>query len=154
MVMPPFHKILVAVDFSGFAAEAVRVAAGLSKLCDAPLTLVHVYQLPIYPLPPEGMIFPPPEVLAEQQAGIDRELARAAAEATAAGAVAVTTTVRQGPPAEEIVELARADGYDLICMGTHGRTGIKHILLGSVAEQVVRRAPCAVLTIRPSASGG
>ena len=150
--MRPFRKILVAADFSGYAAEAVRIASELSKLCDAPLTLVHVYQLPIYPLAPEGIIVPiSDETIADNLASLDRDLATVAAQATEAGAVAVDTKVRHGVPAVEIIEHARDNDFDLIALGTRGRTGLKHVLLGSVASNVVRRAPCAVLTVRPPA---
>ena len=145
--MSTFRKILVPVDFSEHSDEAVRVASDLAKLCGAPLTLVHVYQLPVYPLP-EGAIFPPPEAVAEQLTTAGRDLDKLAATARAAGAPGVETVVRQGVPFSDIVAFARDGGFDLIVMGTHGRTGLKHLLIGSVAEKVVRKAPCAVLTIR------
>ncbi len=147
--MPAFHKILVAVDFSGHAAEAVRIASELSRLCGAPLTLAHVYQIPVFSLgPAEGAWSPPPEIIANQLASIELELARSVAQAKAAGAVGVERMVRQGVVADELIELVRAAGFDLIAMGTHGRSGLKHMLLGSIAEHVVRRATCAVLTAR------
>lgn len=146
--MAPFHKILVSTDFSPHSAEAVQVAAAMSKLCDAPLMIVTVYQLPIIPLVPEGALFPRPEDMVVDFERINKKLAEVAVEATAAGAIAVTTSLLQGAPFAEIIARARDGGFDLIVMGTHGRTGLKHALLGSVAEKVVRKAPCAVLTVR------
>ena len=64
------------------------------------------------------------------------------------GEVQVTTRIEVGRPAAAIVRLASEGGADMVVMGTHGRTGLKHALLGSVAEKVVRKAPCAVLTVR------
>ena len=61
----------------------------------------------------------------------------------------VTSLVRFGDPAEEITELARSANVDIVAMATHGQTGLRHLLLGSVAERVVRTAPCPVLTLRP-----
>ena len=75
-------------------------------------------------------------------------LEESAARATSSGAVGVEAKLVEGVPFKEIISFARAGNYDLIVMGTHGRSGLKHALLGSVAEKVVRKAPCAVLTVR------
>jgi nucleotide-binding universal stress UspA family protein len=69
-------------------------------------------------------------------------------DAAQAGAGEVSSSLRQGAPFDEIIANAREGGFDLIVMGTHGGSGLKHVLLGSVAEKVVRKAPCAVLTVR------
>ena len=66
--------------------------------------------------------------------------------------VGVGTTVLRGQPAHTIVEHATTGGFDLVVMGTHGRTGVSHMFTGSVAERVVRRAPCPVMTVRERAS--
>jgi universal stress protein A len=146
--MSTFHKILVATDFSPHSAEALRVAVSLSKLCAAPLTILAVYQPEIYPLVPDGALFPRPEDVAADVGRISERLLQLKTEASAAGAIEVATSMRQGPPFSEIIAAAREAAADLVVVGTHGRTGLKHALLGSVAEKVVRKAPCAVLTVR------
>jgi nucleotide-binding universal stress UspA family protein len=145
--MKPFQKILVPTDFSAHSAEAVRFAADLSKRYEASVSLVHLYQPIAYAIPDGIMIFPAPQ-LADMLAEFQKLLDLARQEALAAGAVQVDTQLLQGVIHSEIVNVARQGAYDLIIMGTHGRTGIKHALIGSVAEKIVRTAPCPVLTVR------
>jgi len=145
--MPPFHKILVPTDFSDHSNEAIRVASELSKLCGAPLTLLTVYDAAIVPLP-EGALFPSPGKMVEELTENDKLLHAAVLWARDAGAIEVSTLSTQGSPVEEILTRASTDGYDLIVMGTHGRSGLRHAIFGSVAEKVVNKATCAVLTVR------
>lgn len=145
--MAPFHRILVPIDFSVHSTEALRVAAQLAQLCDARITLLHVYEVRAYPIL-EGMIAPSPGQLAEMLVATRTLVDRAAEQTRAAGAPDVTRDLVEGSPFAEIVRYARTNGHDLIVMGTHGHTGLRHALLGSVAERVVRKAPCAVLTVR------
>lgn len=147
--MKPFSKILVPVDFSTHSAEAVRYAADLSRRYEASVTLAHVYQPIAYPLP-EGFVLHTAAQLANMMLEFGKLLEAAKADAEAAGALRVETEMLQGIASSEIVRFAGESGHDLIVMGTHGRTGIKHALLGSVAEKVVREAPCPVLTLRAS----
>lgn len=146
--MSPFHKILVPTDFSQHSAEAVRTAAALSKLCHAPLTLLTVYQPMAVPLVPEGVLMATPAAMQKDYAEAERQLAEAVKAAKAAGAIEVASVLGQGAIFDEIIARARDGGFDLIVMGTHGRTGLKHAFLGSVAEKIVQKAPCAVLTVR------
>jgi universal stress protein A len=146
--MTPFQKILVPTDFSPHSGEAMRVACSLSKAFSAPLTLLAVYQPAIMPLVPEGALFPRPEDLAADVARANARLNEWVKEAMAGGAVEASASLRQGVPFAEIIAEARSGAFDLIVMGTHGRTGLSHALLGSVTEKVVRKAPCAVLTVR------
>jgi nucleotide-binding universal stress UspA family protein len=88
-----------------------------------------------------------PELLQSLIAGAERQLARLKDSAAALGIAAETAVIR-GRPAPSIIEHAKDGGFDLIVMGTHGRTGLSHVVIGSVAERVVRTAPCPVLTIR------
>lgn len=145
--MKPFGRILVPVDFSAHSAEAIRCAADLSPRYDAPVTLVHVFQPVEYALP-EGYVLFATSQLASMMAEFEKQLDAAKADAEAAGALRVETKLLQGMVSSEIVTFAEGSGHDLIVMGTHGRTGLRRALLGSVAEQVVRRAPCPVLTVR------
>lgn len=140
-----FRKILCPVDFSADAREARRLAIEMSG-SDTQLVLVHVWQPP-YVYGMDGG--PPGPILVETQSLAEGDLARWKVDAEHLGARQVSTVLAIGAPWHEIVELARRDpAIDLIVMGTHGRTGIKHALLGSVAEKVVRHAPCPVLVVR------
>ena len=147
--MTPFKKILVPVDFSGCSAEAVRAGAELAQRFDAELVVVHVFE-PILYTTPDGYPFLMPEQIESLLADYAKALERAKLDAQAAGAKRVQVQELQGFAASEIIAHATRGGFDLIVLGTHGRTGIKHALLGSVAEKVVRTAPCPVLTVRSS----
>ena len=145
--MAPFQKILVPVDFSKYSHRALEVACQLAKSFNAPITLFHAYVIPTYPLP-EGYVLASAETVAELMDKTQRALNDVKARALDLGAPKVDVILAEGVAFAEIVRTAREKSFDLICMGTHGRTGLKHALLGSVAEKVVRKAPCAVLTVR------
>jgi nucleotide-binding universal stress UspA family protein len=145
--MTAFSKILVPVDFSAHSDEAIRVAADFSQRYDASVTLAHVYEIVAYALP-DGYVLQTPAQLANLLTEFEKRLSEAKAQAIAAGARRVETVQLQGAPATEIVDYARAQAFDLIVMGTHGRTGLGHALLGSVAERVLRHTPCPVLTVK------
>ena len=150
-----FKKILVGTDFSEPSDAARRTAVELARRLGAELEIVHVEEpLPAYAFS-EGALPDLPRLQEEVRNWAERELEQQAKEARAAG-VPVTTAVLLGTPANAIVEKARADGADLIVAGTHGRTGLERVLLGSVAERIVRNAPCPVLTVRntPGAQQG
>jgi nucleotide-binding universal stress UspA family protein len=142
-----FQKILVPTDFSADAEEALRLASELSRGYSATLTLIHVYDPIAYPLPDGYMMYTPGQ-LSHMLAEFDKRLARAKESAKAAGALEVTTRLLQGSTAAEIVRFAQDEGYDVIVIGTHGRTGIPRLLLGSIAERVVQTAACPVLTVK------
>ena len=145
--MPALRKILVPIDFSAHSADATAWAADLARRYDASVTLVHVYQ-PVSMALPEGYVLMSANALADLLTELDAALAQARKDLEATERVTAETMLLQGVPFAEIVQFARDGHYDLIVMGTHGRTGFKHALLGSVAEKVVRKAPCPVLTIR------
>ena len=143
--MSIYKTILCAVDFSRCSQDALNVAIELSSGGNAALTIAHVWQPP-YSTPEMAISG---EVV---QAIIDdatSSLAKYSAQAKAAGVTHVDTALITGVPWAEIVSVVeRQPSFDLIVMGTHGRTGIKHVLIGSVAERVVRHARCAVLVVR------
>jgi nucleotide-binding universal stress UspA family protein len=149
--MKQFQKILVPVDFSACSAEAVRVAADLSQRYTAEVTLVNVFE-PMTYTNPEGYPFYLPGQFELLMAEHKKALAKATQEAEAAGALHVKTEQLEGSPTAEIVGYARVENFDLIVIGTHGRTGFKHALLGSVAERVARTATCPVLTVHAAAA--
>jgi nucleotide-binding universal stress UspA family protein len=141
-----FKKVLVAVDFSGPSRTALQSAAEMAVDSGAELVLVHVWEptAQLYGMPAFPVAFAD-DYIAEAKQGV--ESAKQDAERT--GAKRVSTLVLTGTPWHEIVELLRKDhGYDLVVVGTHGRTGLKHVLLGSVAERIVRHSPVPVLVIR------
>jgi len=145
--MKPVKKILVPVDFSAHSTEAVRFAADLARRFEASLTLVHVYQPMTYVLP-EGYVLLGPAQLEELLGQFKAKLADAKRDALALGAPRVESVLLEGGVISELMRYAAEGGCDMIVMGTHGRTGWKHMLIGSVAENVVRTAPCPVLTVR------
>lgn len=140
-----FRKILCPTDFSEGAREALRLA--IRELGpDGQLVLAHVWQPPYLYGPDSGI---PGSMFVETRTIAENELEKWRLEAVQLGARRVTTVSVTGAPWHEIVELARRDPeIDLIAMGTHGRTGLRHVLLGSVAEKVVRHAPGPVLAAR------
>ncbi len=140
-------NILCPVDFSEPSREALHYAVDLAVQFGARLTLLNVYQIPGYALP-EGVVIATPDVLTELVDSIEKQLDRWAEMARTQGAHDVRVRSELGTPHTEIDRVAKEAGHDLIVIGTHGRTGLKHVLLGSVAERVVRTAPCPVLTVR------
>ncbi|HUQ06713.1 MAG TPA: universal stress protein [Kofleriaceae bacterium] len=146
--MSPFKKLLAPIDFSPHSDEALRVACQLAETFDAPLTLVHVFAAPVYPTP-DGSVVAFPSSYAELVQAANTQVEKVvAAIKRDHNAVRVDGRTLEGVAFREIIGFARKSDTDLIVLGTHGRTGIKHVLLGSVAERVVRKAPCAVLTVR------
>ena len=145
--MKPFEKILVPVDFSPYSSAAIAAAVDLSRRYDGIVTLLHVFE-PGRLVVPDGLMFYMPGQLENLLAEYAKLLEKTKAETQAAGALRIETRQAQGIASDEIVELARSEKFDLIVMGTHGRTGVKHALIGSVAERVVRTAPCPVLTVK------
>lgn len=142
----PWKKILCPVDFSEGSRLSVETAAKMAKEADAELVLANVLGLPVY-----YMVEPiayPPSFINDLAAAADTGLGRWKEEALKQGATRLSTVLLRGDAAHEVVELAKRDAFDLIVIGTHGRTGLRHVLLGSVAEKVVRHAPCPVLVVR------
>src|SRR6266545_4602736 len=146
----PTHHILVPIDFSTYAEQALDYAIGLARTLNARLTVLHVIQ----PVPMAGVdmgVALPETYLQELEAAVQGSMEDALARVTAAGLTG-ERVVLYGVPFQEIVETAKARQVDLIVMGTHGRTGLMYVLLGSVAEKVVRLAPCSALVVRPVAN--
>jgi nucleotide-binding universal stress UspA family protein len=139
--MLPLHTLLHPTDFSERSEYAFRLACSLARDYGARLVVLHVVTPPVV-IYGEGVVPPEPEMFrAEAQEKLNR------LEAPAPG-VGMERRLTEGDPVAEILRLARESGADLIVLGTHGRTGLGRLLMGSVAEQVVRQAPCPVLTIR------
>jgi len=153
--MSSISRILVTTDFSEISKDAFSLAVEMAKVFRAKITILHVFEEDLVAVYPMIAGYMQPEVI---EAGRYREEARkrseealqALAKDLAKKGVAVDTMLRAGTkPFIEIVRAAREIPADLVVMATHGRTGLKYVLIGSTAERVVRKAPCAVLTVKP-----
>jgi nucleotide-binding universal stress UspA family protein len=145
--MSRFRRILHASDFSPASRPAFRRAVDLARANRSHLTIVHVYA-PVVPMVGEGYAMPQlyERMLADARAHAQRQLDRLVAKARQAGARAKGLLV-EGVP-HRIVRAARSTRADVVVLGTHGRTGLGRLFLGSVAARVVTLAPCPVLTVR------
>jgi nucleotide-binding universal stress UspA family protein len=145
--MQQFKRIVVGTDGSGHAEVAVQKAFSLADLLKTPVVAVYVVD-PVHfqGFPPDSVVADMTKILREEA---DRVMGEVRQRAEAAG-IKLQTMVREGRPAEELCTVAKAD--DLIVVATHGRRGLGRILLGSVAENVVRHAPCPVLVVRDPAA--
>jgi nucleotide-binding universal stress UspA family protein len=139
---------LKAIDFSEQSRLAMREATRIAARDGAGLTLLHVGESPVIGADTEGAPSTIEEVEMQLRRDVEPAMATAKAEAEAEG-ISVETVVVFGKPPDEIVRRAEARGFDLVVVGTHGRTGFRRFVLGSVAEHVVRGAPCSVLVFRP-----
>ena len=156
--MISLQRILFPTDFSLGAAEAQQYACELSHRFQSELHLIYVLEDPLVAAPDfvMGMALPPAIKDAPAKAHREEEqdlLQRLEELISSAEPKPIRTvrTVRFGSPFVEIIRYAKTHNIDLIVMGTHGRGPIAHMLMGSVAERVVRKAPCPVLTVRHAA---
>jgi nucleotide-binding universal stress UspA family protein len=142
------RSILAPADFSAHSERAVAYACGLAERLDAELHLLHVLS-EILPAGPDPLLMPvmPPEYYEENEERASETLGRLLQPGWGSPQ-SIVTSVRWGSPVEGIVAYAAELRVDLLVIATHGRTGLSHVLLGSVAERIVREAPCPVLTIR------
>jgi nucleotide-binding universal stress UspA family protein len=148
--MIALRRILVPTDFSENSNRAVRFAAELAEKFQSELVFLHVVQDLALVLP--DAVMPTPvatpnldDMIASAKTAIGNLVAQEKLERLNPKA-----EVRVGSPAAEIVAAATDLKADLLCISTHGRTGLAHLLLGSVAEKIIRHAPCPVLTVRPT----
>jgi nucleotide-binding universal stress UspA family protein len=142
-------RILVPVDFSAHSDEALRYAVSLASRFGASLELVHVVDDPFSSgaWGSEGYVPNVTDLFENLMADAQRRLSELK-DRVARDGIPVATAVLKGRPPQAIVEHAKNGRFDLVVMGTHGRAGLAHLFMGSVAEAVVRRAPCPVLTVR------
>jgi len=140
-------RILVPTDFSKHSANALKYAVALAEKFGAELYLFHVTQnlgVLIPDMVNVAPVLPPPDQMsAAAKAALDRVIRDNHLEH-----LTVYAETREGSPFYEIIQYARSANIDLIVMGTHGHSGLVHVLMGSVTEKVVRKAPCPVLTVR------
>jgi nucleotide-binding universal stress UspA family protein len=138
------NKILVPVDFSAASRAALKYAITFADRLHARLILFHASDVG-YAYTPDGYAIYDIPQLQESALEAARKQMGKLTRTTKFGAVKFETAVRIGPPAWKICDAAEEHGADLIITGTHGRTGLQRVLMGSTAEQVVRHAPCSVL---------
>ncbi len=140
------ERILVPIDFSDHASAVVEWATHLAEEHDSSMVLLHVYHLPVEFQQVEGAYLP-----ADFWTSVKEEAKRALDEygyKVRERGIPVDIVVREGYPATVIEEEVERQNADMIVIGSRGRTGLKHLLLGSVAERVVQKAPCPVLTVK------
>ncbi|HEX9740529.1 MAG TPA: universal stress protein [Ignavibacteriaceae bacterium] len=149
---PEINKVLVPIDFSDYSKTSLKYAVNFAEHFKASLILVYVIEPIIYP--PDfsmGQIaIPSPGIELDKRA--KEELDRLAEKEIPHG-LSVKKVIKTGKPFVEIIETASEENADLIIIATHGHSGVEHILFGSTAEKVVRKAPCPVLTLREPAKG-
>jgi nucleotide-binding universal stress UspA family protein len=148
MANAEWKRILCPIDFSDASRAAMETAADLAKRQGGRLTLFHAYPVPGYTFP-DGSFVASSKMLEELAEAARNHLEEWRRIATSLGLAEVQAVTAVGEPAAEIVAHARDNAIDLVVVGTHGRTGLTHAIMGSVAERVVRKAPCPVLTVRP-----
>lgn len=141
-------RICVPIDFSEESEHALRYALTFAEQFKAELHLLHVVQDIVPTVPEPGLaILPTDEIVRSLEKGAEEGLA-SLPSAEWAGKIGIVRAVRHGVPFHEISQYAKQADIDLLVIATHGRTGLAHFLLGSVAERVVRSSPCPVLTVR------
>jgi nucleotide-binding universal stress UspA family protein len=145
--METIQKILVPIDFSDQSWRVLQLAAELCRKHEAAVTLLHVWDHEPVAAPVDRALYERQALSSEALSHLTRKMEMARHDLLANGAMQVDTSFEHGRPEREIVRFASTGGFSLVVMGTHGRTGYSHVLLGSVAERVVRRARCPVLTV-------
>jgi nucleotide-binding universal stress UspA family protein len=145
--MIELKRILVATDFSEASHVAVRYGRALSEAFRASLDVLHVMEDPFIYAPTSEGYLPPPQYFEEMEKTVQERLDQVIPAADRAK-TQTRLLIKKGSPFVEIIRHAKSENIDLIVMGTHGRGPIAHMLMGSVAEKVVRKAPCPVLTVR------
>ena len=145
--MRRIKKILVPTDLSEFSLAAIDYARSLANVYDATIYLVHAVDVvPVVSYPTIDFTL---ETSLQDEAERGREILEQFASRYLGDVEQVTAVVRRGVAYDEIMRLVNEEAIDLIVMATHGRTGLPHMIMGSVAEKVVRHSPVPVLTIKP-----
>jgi nucleotide-binding universal stress UspA family protein len=139
-----FRKILHPHDFSKFAVNAFHLACALARDHAAKVVVLHVNPLP----PPAPLPMGAARVFEDEELALEEKLQELKSPYPH---VDIEFIVQTGDVVEDVVRFAKAEDCDLIVMGTHGRTGVNRLLMGSVAEQVTRRADCPVVTVKSPA---
>lgn len=150
--MENINKILVPIDFSNYSKNALKYAVNFAKKFNSKIYLVYVVEPVIYPsdFSMGQVTFPVSDIEMNERAKDELE---SLAKTEIGSQFEVETVIKTGKPFVEINETASELDIDLIIIATHGHTGMEHLLFGSTAEKVVRKAPCPVLTLREPVKG-
>ena len=145
-------KILVPIDFSDYSRKALKYSVEFAEQFNSEITLVYVIEPIVYPadLSLDQMILPTPPIDFTKKSKTELE---ELAKEIIGEKLNYNIVIKTGKPFMEIIETAREIDADLIIIATHGHTGVEHLLFGSTAEKVVRKAPCPVLTLREPIKG-
>lgn len=141
------RKILVPIDFSEYSKKALHYAIPFARQFHAKILLLYVVEPTIYPADFSFGQIGMPNVENELRVKGEQELQELIAEEIK-GVVPAEGLVKVGLPFVEVVSYAKEEGIELIIVATHGHTGVEHVLFGSTAEKIVRKAPCPVLVVR------
>lgn len=149
--MLQIRKILVPVDFSRHSAKALDYAIELARKFDASIHILHSYPIHVGGVTPYGVAFP--ESLERDWRAAAQQQLDAWGDKVSAAGLEVSLSLTPMAAAEAVAETAEEIGADLVVMGTRGLSGLKHVLLGSVAERTLRSAPCPVLAVKDAGAG-
>lgn len=150
--MEQIKKILVPIDFSDYSKNALKYATRFAKQFNAKIYLIYVVEPMIYPADFSMGQVAIPSTDIDLHSRAEEELKKLSKDIIN-GSLKVEILIKTGKPFVEIIETASANDIDLIIIATHGHTGVEHLLFGSTAEKVVRKAPCPVLTLREPVKG-
>jgi len=143
--MLPIRTVLHPTDFSEHSDYAFRLASSLARDYGARVIVLHVLERPVLTYTGVMTAPPPPPPSAEQRQAVQEQLHRIKPPDVA---IVLEHLLEEGDPATAILQVAQDRQCELIVMGSHGRTGLGRLLMGSVAEQVLRKASCPVLTVK------
>jgi len=142
------RRIVVPQDFSDYSLHALKYAVTLAGLFNSELIILHVVEPIVYPADFSfGQVSIP--AMEEEIRKHSEEQLNELVTKEIPSSIKVTSIIKVGKPFIEIIEVAKTENADLIVISSHGRTGMDHVLFGSTADKVVRKAPCPVLTVRP-----
>ncbi|HPN38516.1 MAG TPA: universal stress protein [Melioribacteraceae bacterium] len=150
--MEMIKKILVPIDFSDYSKNALKYASQFAKFFNANITVIYVIEPLVYPSDFSLGQVAIPSVEYDMQDKAKEELERLVNEEFS-DLIKTELIIKAGKPFVEIIETAAEIDADLIIIATHGHTGVEHLLFGSTAEKVVRKAPCPVLSLRDPIKG-
>jgi nucleotide-binding universal stress UspA family protein len=150
--MQQISKLLVPVDFSDYSVSALKYAVDFAKTFNAKIIMIYVVEPMLYPADFSMGQIAVPDTSEDMAIRSKEELANLAKEHLGEE-IPHELIIKTGRPFMEIIETATEKDVDLIIIATHGHTGVEHLLFGSTAEKVVRKAPCPVLTLREPVKG-
>lgn len=150
--MKKIKSILVPIDFSGYSKHALTHAVDFAEVFNSTIHLVYVVEPSVYPADFSMGQIPVPAMEVEATERSQKDL-EDIAKSYIGEKVTFTTEIRSGRASSEIIDCAAEKDIDLIIIATHGHSGVEHLIFGSTAERVVRKAPCPVLTLRDPIKG-